>query len=187
MKAELMGDNETAQKLKDKLERVKAALAGASAEPAESVVTVSDIDSRGRSRSATVGKALDAMDDDPRANKRGGKKLYKDTHESGERKSYFDDDNMSMKELMERERRVGPNDMDAAFADNISRNAKFSQQSLMPENFDGDDVDYAMWESREKKMSKEKLEKKERARAIAEHKHNEKTTSGALGPSPMSS
>jgi len=56
--------------------------------------------------------------------------------------------------------------MDEAFADNLARASNFKMDVFQADNMDGDDVNYQMWESRDKKMSREKLMQRERQKAI---------------------
>lgn len=184
VKAELVGNTDLAKSLKAKLERAKLIQEKGSAplplpDPSSSssnIVIMSDIDSRGRSRSATTDKSLASRDEADMAFIGKNSKKRVDSHDNeGERQRYFADDDVSLQDVIQRERRSGGDDMDKAFADNITRNNRFKESAMDVMNYDDDDVDYALWESREKKQSREKLEQKERARAVADFKRMEAT------------
>eukprot|EP01122_Echinamoeba_exundans_P011820 TRINITY_DN4830_c0_g1_i1.p1 TRINITY_DN4830_c0_g1~~TRINITY_DN4830_c0_g1_i1.p1 ORF type:complete len:785 (-),score=192.45 TRINITY_DN4830_c0_g1_i1:15-2369(-) len=184
MKAELMGNTELAASLKTKMEKAKQVQDRLQSNPeayigppeeSSSVVVMSDIDSRGRSRSATTEKLIASRRDPSDMAFIGSKsKMRVDSHDDkGERQRYFADDDASLQDVIARERLAGADDMDKAFADNITRNNRFKESAMDVMNYDDDDVDYNLWESREKKQTREKLEAKERSRAVAEFKRNE--------------
>jgi hypothetical protein len=183
MKAELMGNSELAACLKTKMEKAKKVqdrLQNPDAyigppEGSSDVVVMSDIDSRGRSRSATTEKLISSRRDPSDMAFIGSKsKMRVDSHDDkGERQRYFADDDSSLQDVIARERLAGADDMDKAFADNITRNNRFKESAMDVMNYDDDDVDYNLWESREKKQTREKLEAKERSRAVSEFKRNE--------------
>jgi len=153
------------------------------------VVIISDIDEKGRSRSHTINKQFETLksnisesDENVNRTSSGNKKREKlakpQTHdpETGERVRYFNDDDIKLNELIQREKRAGE-DYDSHFADNVLKSSKFrfgiSKMDNMNSDFDEDD-DYHKWESKQSKQSIRKQENKEKQKAISDTKRYDK-------------
>lgn len=186
MRAKLQKKTDVVAELEAKLERARAVQSGEPSDPAPSHIRViDDLDEHGRSRSATSGALIGKL-----SSQTSGKSANPRTSglhsETGERLKYFaDDDQVDLDTLVARERldkRTAVSGsisaMDAHYADNVMRTRNYKADSLFERNFDGEgDVDYAQFESREKKLSQAELATRERSRAISSAQRMDKATS----------
>jgi hypothetical protein len=180
MKAQLRGDIETANKIQRQLEQLRQTQRHFQTTDKDQkknqheteVVIISDIDERGRSRSQTVEKNIAAAASSPSASK-PHKGVKVQTHTTtGERIRYFADDDVSLKELVEREKRSGPVDYDAQYAENVIKSSKWhaSINKIPNAETEYDDDEYEMWGGKQSRQSRQKQQARERQKAINETK-----------------
>lgn len=190
MRAKLQKKMDLVASLESKLERARKAQSGESIDEKPSHVRViDDLDEYGRSRSATTGALTGKL-----ATQTSGKAANPRTSglhsESGERLKYFaDDDQVDLDTLVARERldkrsahAAGAiSAMDAHYAENVMRSRNYKEDAFFEKHYDGDgDVDYAQWESREKKLSQADLASKEKSRAIQAAQKMDQATSNCF-------
>lgn len=186
MRAKLQKKMDLVMELEAKLDRARKVQSGEVIDALPSHVRViDDLDAHGRSRSATSGALVGKL-----SSQTTGKDANPRTSglhsASGERLKYFaDDDDVDLDTMVARERldkrtavSGSISSMDAHYADNVMRARNYKEDSLFERNFDGEgDVDYAQFESREKKLSQAELATRERSRAINSAQKLDKATS----------
>eukprot|EP01126_Amoeba_proteus_P001624 TRINITY_DN10483_c0_g1_i19.p1 TRINITY_DN10483_c0_g1~~TRINITY_DN10483_c0_g1_i19.p1 ORF type:complete len:609 (-),score=159.70 TRINITY_DN10483_c0_g1_i19:84-1910(-) len=158
LKARLMGDTEEFEKLEKKLEALKKIQTG---EGSGDRTFLPEQDSLSRNfhfypkqETSGQGKRRKAGD--------------LDTHHQGDgkRRKYYSDDNVDLKTLMKREKH-GLDDYHKNYLENVCGNKYFKYRSPSQEpDFDDDYVDTQVWESKEKKMDRVKIEKRQRKIAV---------------------
>jgi len=123
----------------------------------ENVVILPDIGPDGRSRSATVN----------RENYTKAITYDKD----GKRQQYYDNDQITLEELVKREKRSGFEDYDSQYANNIMKNSRYKDRSAMEPDFDDEFVDYKQWEKKSGKRKKtpQQISQRERKEMIADY------------------
>ncbi|KAL3879004.1 hypothetical protein ACJMK2_031326 [Sinanodonta woodiana] len=165
VKAELMGDDELAQKLKTQIEAARQAKTeyektgksqGRGVE--ENVVVLTRMDRNGMTR--PVSERQHPME--PKKGRRKNRKV--ETHgNAGERKMYFDDDDRyDLKELVRREKMGTAEDQNLMFARLAGRH-----MDKADEDFQVDDI---FVQRASKQLSESKIEERDRSMAIFEHK-----------------
>eukprot|EP01116_Phalansterium_solitarium_P017099 TRINITY_DN412_c2_g1_i1.p1 TRINITY_DN412_c2_g1~~TRINITY_DN412_c2_g1_i1.p1 ORF type:complete len:808 (-),score=348.54 TRINITY_DN412_c2_g1_i1:213-2636(-) len=154
LRAKLMGDVATHDKLQSQAAAARQAL---EAQPAADVQVVAALDARGRPASMT---ALPPAQQVPQTRK--GKF---ETIKGGERQRYYRDDDVSLDELVRREKLTATDDYDANFAHSILRNSKFKSDE---ETMDSE-ATLQLFESRIKRNSHDKQEEAQRRKAINAH------------------
>lgn len=168
VKAEIMGNDDLAKSLKEKLERAretrknvkvssKAPRQGSSKADQEEVVVLTKSNSHGSSRPLQL-----PPNKDPYGGRGRSKKRAKmDTHTDGERTKFFpDDDRYDIKQMFEREKFTSASDNDAQFAKIATAAAKGNSR---------DNLEDIFAQETHKSMSDSKMEERERNRAIQEH------------------
>jgi len=157
VKAELMGNDALAAKLKAKLERAKAAVENAGPPGREEVVVLTRTDSKGMTRPVT------AADDDGPAPKRRNKDKIQTHDKEGKRSRYFaDDDRHDLRQMYEREKLSTAEDQNAMMA-------RLAGKAVDKTNEDYDFDDMMVDRAARKKGATEEAEmRRERDRAAKE-------------------
>eukprot|EP00743_Colponemidia_sp_Colp-15_P010631 GILK01011738.1.p1 GENE.GILK01011738.1~~GILK01011738.1.p1 ORF type:complete len:743 (-),score=142.08 GILK01011738.1:2773-4923(-) len=176
LKAQLIGDNAAFQTLSKQLELAKQT-AGSQAPAAQvdsgrssistdpNVVVLDSISADGRLRSKLSEVSHTSVDKHKQGRKRGAG----DRDKEG-RTAFYDDDNVSLDELVRRERVEGVQNYEENFAQNILRSKRFKVDKDTERATDEAEYELHLYESRESKMSAEKRAQHDRTRAINETK-----------------
>ncbi|KAK2587296.1 hypothetical protein KPH14_003018 [Odynerus spinipes] len=157
IKAELMGDNELAERLKKQLEQAREHSTQMDKSATENII-LSRTDSKG------VTRPLQPRCQSQESSNKSKKKKNVDTHISGERVRYFgDDDKYSLHQLFQREKGRSVDDDDAAFV-------KMASKSM--------DMNDIFEEQIARVNTDSKLDDRDKAKAIKEHKRISKSLEG---------
>ncbi|XP_064609268.1 CWF19-like protein 2 [Liolophura sinensis] len=165
LRAEIMGDEELASSLKDKLSAAQKAKEERNSNPQpgpgpeqEDVVVLTRADKRGMVRPLPERQ----HPVEPKGGRRKAGKIQ--THsEAGQRQKYFDDDDkFDLKTLVEREKTSTAEDQNAMFARLAGRSAEKTD-----DDFQVDDV---FLKNATRKRNDSRLEERDRTLAITEHK-----------------
>lgn len=157
IKAEIMGDNELANRLKEQLEKARECSNQADKSETENII-LSRTDSKG------VTRPIQPRCQPKESSTKSKKNKNVETHVSGERVRYFgDDDKYSLHQLFQREKGRSADDDNAAFVKIASKN--MDMNDIFEEQIARADTD-------------SRQDDRDKARAIKEHKRISKSLEG---------